>query len=194
MTVHGPNGAVGMIRQLILCDEQEMKEDTKIVRSGRYPKLYGGAVNPPVVHASTILAENLDDFERLSQRQSPSTAYGRRGSLSSFALEESVAELEGGAACFSYPSGLSAISAAILSVVEAGAHILVTDSVYHPTRRLCDTLLRRLGVTVDYYDPLIGSGIESLIQEDTVAIFTESPGSLTFEVQDIPAIATVAHK
>ena len=171
-----------------------MKEDTKIVRAGRKPELYGGSVNPPVVHASTILAENLEDFENLSKRQPPSMAYGRRGTLTSFALEEAVAELEGGITCFSYPSGLGAIAGALLSVVESGSHILVTDSVYQPTRRLCDTLLKRLGIETEYYNPLIGEKIETLMRKNTKAIFTESPGSLTFEVQDIPAISNIAHK
>ena len=104
-----------------------------------------------------------------------------------------MADLEGGAGCVSFPSGLAAISGALLTYAETGAHFLVSDSAYGPTRRLCDTLLKRLGVTTDYYGPLIGGDIANLIKDNTKVVFTESPGSLTFEVQDIPAIAAAAH-
>ncbi len=171
-----------------------MKEDTKIVRAGRHPTQHGGAVNTPVYHVSTVLVETLAELEGLRQRKPPVMADGRRGTPTSHAFEEAVAELEGGAGCVSFPSGLAAISGALLTYAETGAHFLISDSAYGPTRRLCDTLLKRLGVTTDYYDPLIGGDIANLIKDNTKIVFTESPGSLTFEVQDIPAIAAAAHE
>ncbi len=170
-----------------------MKEDTKIVRAGRHPEQHGGAVNTPVYHVSTVLVETLAELEGLRERKPPVMAYGRRGTPTSHSFEEAVADLDGGAGCVSFPSGLAAISGALLTYAETGAHFLVSDSAYGPTRRLCDTLLKRLGVTTDYYDPLIGGDIANLIKDNTKVVFTESPGSLTFEVQDIPAIAAAAH-
>jgi cystathionine beta-lyase len=171
-----------------------MKEDTKIVRAGRHPAQHGGAVNTPVYHVSTVLVDTLDELEGLRNRRPPQMAYGRRGTPTVYAFEEAISELEGGAGCVTFPSGLAAISGALLTYAESGAHFLVSDSAYGPTRRLCDTLLKRLGVTTEYYDPLIGSDIARLLRDNTKLVFTESPGSLTFEVQDIPAIAAEAHK
>ncbi len=171
-----------------------MKEDTKIVRAGRHPERYEGAVNPPVYHASTILRPTLDALESAMGAKGKVTLYGRRGTPTQFAFEEAVTELEGGFTGFSYPSGVAAISAAMIAFAEQGAHFLMTDSAYTPTRRLCETLLKRFGVETTYYDPLIGAGIEPLIRPNTKIVFTESPGSHTFEVQDIPAIAAAAHR
>lgn len=169
-----------------------MKEDTKIVKAGLHPEDQFGAVNPPVYHVSTVLVRTLDEFQHLRDTPEGTMAYGRRGTPTSFALEEAVAELEGGAGCITSPSGLAAIAGALLAFVKMGDHVLVTDSVYSPTRRFCDTVLARLGVTTSYYDPLIGGGIADLIRDNTAVVFVESPGSLTFEVQDIPAIAAAA--
>jgi len=171
-----------------------MKEDTKIVSAGRHPAQHGGAVNTPVYHVSTVLVDTLEELEGLSKRKPPQMAYGRRGTPTVYAFEEAVSELEGGAGCVSFPSGLAAISGALLTYAETGAHFLVSDSAYGPTRRLCDNLLKRLGVTTEYYDPLIGGDIAKLMRDNTKVVFTESPGSLTFEVQDIPAIAAAAHE
>ena len=170
-----------------------MKEDTKIVKAGRHPEDQLGAVNPPVYHVSTVLVRTLDEFENLRETPEGTMAYGRRGTPTSFALEEAVAEVEGGAGCISSPSGLAAIAGALLAFVETGDHVLVTDSVYSPTRRFCDTVLARFGVTTSYYDPLIGGGIAGLLRDNTSVVYVESPGSLTFAVQDIPAIAAAAH-
>jgi cystathionine beta-lyase len=109
-------------------------------------------------------------------------------------LQAALAELEEAEACLLSPSGLSAISTVLLAFVSAGDHVLVTDSVYKPTRRFCDQILKRMGVETSYYDPLIGGGIAALMRENTRLVFTESPGSQTFEMQDIPAIAEAAHK
>lgn len=170
-----------------------MKEDTKIVKAGRHPEDQLGAVNPPVYHVSTVLMRTLDEFQHMRDTPEGTMVYGRRGTPTSFALDEAVAELEGGAGCITSPSGLAAIAGALLAFVKMGDHVLVTDSVYSPTRRLCDTVLARFGVTTSYYDPLIGAGIAELIRDNTAVVFVESPGSLTFEVQDIPAIAAAAH-
>ena len=167
------------------------RPETRVVTAGRDPAAYFGFVNPPVYHASTVLYPSAEDFLARRARYQ----YGRRGTPTTDALEAAIAELEGPncAGVALLPSGLAAISAALLAVVEAGDHLLVTDSVYGPTRNFCDQVLGRLGVATTYYDPLIGGGIASLIQSNTRAIFVESPGSLSFEMQDVPAIAAAAH-
>ena len=167
------------------------RPDTRVITAGRDPAAYHGFVNPPVYHASTVLYPSAEDFLAHRARYQ----YGRRGTPTTEALELAVQELEGPqcAGVSLLPSGLAAISAALLSVVHAGDHILVTDSAYGPTRIFCDQILTRLGVTTTYYDPLIGGAIAELIQANTRAVFLESPGSLSFEMQDVPAIAAAAH-
>ena len=163
---------------------------TRLTNAGRDPFAHHGYVNPPVYHASTLLYPSADDFVARRGRYS----YGRRGTPTSEALQTAIGDLEGPQceAVALLPSGLAAISAAILSVVRAGDHILVTDSVYEPTRKFCDTILTRYGVSTTYYDPT--ADIAELMKPNTTAVFTESPGSLTFEIQDIPAIAATAHR
>ena len=161
---------------------------TKAVHSGRAPHDNFGFVNPPVYRGSTVLFPTV---EKLWKRDQAYT-YGRSGTPTISALEEALAEIEGGAATALTGSGYQAVSAAILAFVKAGDHILMLDSVYQPTRKFCDYMLARLGVETTYYDPLIGAGIAELVRPNTRLIFTESPGSQTFEVQDIPAIARVA--
>jgi cystathionine beta-lyase len=170
----------------------ELKPDTKVTIGGRSPHAHHGYVNTPVYHASTLLYRTAEDYlGRKGQYH-----YGRRGTPTSEALEKAIQEIEGPAcaAVALLPSGLAAITTALLSVLKAGDHVLVTDSVYGPTRRLCEGVLKRYGVSATYYDPLIGAGIAALMQPNTRAVFTEAPGSLTFEMQDIPAIAAVAHQ
>jgi cysteine-S-conjugate beta-lyase len=170
---------------------QKRSPRTSIVTAGRDPASYHGFVNPPVYHASTVLYPSAEDFVAHRARYQ----YGRRGTPTTEALELAVQEIEGPqcAGVSLLPSGLAAISAALLSVVHAGDHILVTDSAYGPTRTFCDQILTRLGVATTYYDPLIGGAIADLMQPNTRAIFTESPGSLSFEIQDVPAIVQAAH-
>jgi cysteine-S-conjugate beta-lyase len=170
---------------------QKRSPRTSIVTGGRDPASYHGFVNPPVYHASTVLYPSAEDFLAHRARYQ----YGRRGTPTTEALELAVQEIEGPqcAGVSLLPSGLAAVSAALLSVVHAGDHILVTDSAYGPTRAFCDQILTRLGVTTTYYDPLIGGAIGGLMQPNTRAVFTESPGSLSFEMQDVPAIAEAAH-
>jgi cysteine-S-conjugate beta-lyase len=164
---------------------------TKVVTAGRDPASYYGFVNPPVYHASTVLYPSAEDFAAHRARYQ----YGRRGTPTTEALETALQELEGPqcAGVSLLPSGLAAISAALLAVVHAGDHILVTDSAYQPTRNFCEQVLKRLGVTTTYFDPLIGAGIADLFKPNTRLVYLESPGSLTFEMQDTSAIAKAAH-
>lgn len=174
-----------------------MKDETKLSTLGRDPEGHHGAVNIPVYRASTILQPDLKTLEQVyaaRARDEQVTSYGRVGTPLTYAFENTVAEIEGGYRAISFPSGAAACSGAILAAVKAGDHILVTDSAYGPTRHFCDTVLRRLGVETQYFDPLIGAGIEDLLRPNTSLVFLESPGSLTFEVQDVPAICEVAHR
>jgi cystathionine beta-lyase len=162
-----------------------------VVTGGRDPASYHGFVNPPVYHASTVLYPSAEDFVAHRARYQ----YGRRGTPTTEALEVAVQELEGPrcAGVALLPSGLAAIAAALLSVLKAGDNLFVTDSAYGPTRAFCDQMLSRLGITTTYYDPLIGGAIATLLAPNTRAVFIESPGSLSFEMQDVAAIAEAAH-
>jgi cystathionine beta-lyase len=166
--------------------------ETHLVTAGRDPRANHGFVNPPVYHASTVLYPSAEDFLAHRARYQ----YGRRGTPTTEALENALAELEGPqcAGVALLPSGLAAISAAFLSVLRSGDHLLVTDSAYGPTRNFCEQMLARLGVTTTYYDPLIGAGISEHFRPNTHAVFLESPGSLSFEMQDVAAIAKEAHE
>ncbi|MCC6890462.1 MAG: cystathionine beta-lyase [Hyphomicrobiales bacterium] len=171
--------------------DPSLRAATRLVVGGRDSLANHGFVNPAVHHVSTVLYPSAEDFLARRARY----LYGRRGTPTSEALEDALRQLEG-EACAGValvPSGLAAISTALLSVLRSGDHVLVPDSVYQPTRKLCDSVLTRYGVATTYYDPMIGGDIARLLQPDTRAVFVEAPGSLTFEVQDIPAIADVAH-
>jgi cysteine-S-conjugate beta-lyase len=175
------------------------KADTKLVQGGRRPewtgdpRLGGGVVNPPVWRASTILYDNAYDLKTRGRDTHDKLFYGRRGTPTVWALADALTELEPGAAgTLLYPSGVAAIAGALLAVLGPGDELLMTDSAYEPTRSLCDGLLARFGIRTTYYDPGIGAGISALIGPATRAIFLESPGSLTFEVQDVPAIVAAA--
>ena len=161
------------------------KDDTRLAHSGREPMRFHGFVNPPIYRGSTILFPTVEALDANTQ----DFTYGRLGTPTVRALEQAIAELEGGHATLLTPSGLSAIATTLLAFVGTGDHILITDAVYRPTRRFCDNMLKRLGVETTYYDPLIGAGIKDLIRPNTKVVFAELPGSQTFEVQDIPAIA-----
>ncbi len=171
-----------------------MKTPTTLVTAGRRKEWTQGIVNPAVWRASTTLYDTCADLEAgLKSNADGKLFYGRRGTPTQWALAEALTALEPGAAgTLLYPSGVAALSHALLTVLSPGDHLLMTDSVYDPTRALCDGLLKRMGITTTYYDPLIGAGIEALITPQTRAIFIESPGSLTFEVQDVPALVAVA--
>jgi cystathionine beta-lyase len=168
----------------------KQKADTRLAHAGRAPSRHHGFVNTPIYRGSTVLFPTVASLEANEQ----DFTYGRLGTPTVKALEEAIAELEGGTRTLLTPSGLSAIAATLLAFVSAGDELLVSDSVYRPTRRFCDHVLKRLGVKTIYYDPLIGAGINNLLGSKTKLVFTESPGSQTFEVQDIPAIAKAAHE
>jgi cystathionine beta-lyase len=167
----------------------QQKPATRLAHAGRDPGHFHGFVNTPIYRGSTVLFPTAAALEANDQEYT----YGRLGTPTVKALAEAIAELEGGHATLLTPSGLSAIATTFLSLLSPGDHVLVSDSVYRPTRRFCDNALSRLGVDVAYYDPLVGAGIKSLLKPNTKVVFAESPGSQTFEVQDIPAISAVAH-
>jgi len=169
-------------------ENRQTRTDTILTHGGNHPDAYHGFVNPPVVHASTVL---YPDYETMRTRNQKYT-YGTRGTPTTDALCELIDELEGSEGTVLVPSGLAAVTIPLLAFASAGDHILVVDSCYSPTRDFCNHVLTRYGVETEYYDPLIGAGIVDLIRENTSIIFTESPGSNTFEIQDIPAITAVA--
>jgi len=174
-----------------------MREETTVVHSGLHPERHHGAVNPPVFHASTILSENVAEFRRRRQNwilEQPGTYYGRFGTPTIEALQEAIAALEGGHRTVVYPSGLAACAGALLAFLSAGDQLLMSDTVYGPTRNFATGFLKRFGVSTTFFDPLAGPSIDSLIRSETRVIYLESPGSLTFEVQDVPAIAEAAHR
>ena len=173
-----------------MSDDKKLKPETIATHAGRMSEAHFGAVNTPVYRASTILYRDLASLESGDVPY----FYGRRGTPSSDSFEKAITALEGGARTLVAPSGLGAIALAIQAVCGAGDHLLMVDSCYHPTRLLCDRTLKRFGIETTYYDPLIGAGIENLIKPNTRAVFCESPGSLTFEIQDVPAIAAGARK
>ena len=166
--------------------------DTRLVHGGRRREWRGRLVNPPVHRGSTILFDSVAEM-RVAAPAFGTHYYGLHGTETHWALSEALSELEPGAGGTTlYSSGLAAVTAALLSVLSAGDELLMADSVYGPTRRFCDGFLERYGVATHYYDPLVGAGISELIGEKTRAIFLESPGSLTLEVQDVPAICAAA--
>jgi cystathionine beta-lyase len=166
------------------------EKDTLLAHAGCDPAGNHGVVNPPVYHASTIVFPTLDAYEQAEKTPFEGTRYGRRGTPTTFALEDAVAALEGGHRSVAVPSGLSAITTTLLAFVRTGDHILVVDTVYYPTRRFCDTVLAGFGVETTYYPPQ--ADLAPLIRPNTKLILLESPGSLTFEVQDVPAVVAVA--
>ena len=170
------------------------RRDTRIATSGLDPHGNFGIINPPVYHASTVLFPTVKDLKKAVSDPFNNTYYGRFGTPTSAAFEEAAAEIEGGERAIATSSGLAAITCALTAFLESGDHLLMADTVYEPTRKFCDGILKGFGVETEYYDPLIGGGIADLMRDNTHAVFMESPGSLTFEVQDVPAIAAAARE
>ena len=170
-----------------------MHDETALTHFGRDPARFDGVVNPPVYRASTVLFPNLAALEAASRQPFTGTYYGRFGTPTTFALEEAMAALEGAHRAVAVESGLAAITTTLLAFLEPGDHLLMVDTVYGPTRFFCDGLLARMGISTTYYASDSGADLAGLIRPETRLIFTESPGSLTFEVQDIPAICQLAH-
>ncbi|MCJ9430218.1 cystathionine beta-lyase [Kordiimonas marina] len=169
--------------------------DTELVIAGRRKEWTHGIVNPPVYRASTCVFETYAQLrERAEDPGAKHLFYARKGTPTHWALTEAITELEGGAGTMLYPSGIAAVTGAMLALVKAGDHVLITDSAYEPTRSFANGLMKDMGVETTYYDPMIGAGIEDLFRENTSLIVAESPGSLTFEVQDLPAIIAAAKK
>ncbi|WP_114943299.1 cystathionine beta-lyase [Microvirga calopogonii] len=164
--------------------------NTQLIRAGYSPFDYHGFINPPTVRASTVLFPDAHTMETHGQKYT----YGTRGTPTTDALCEAMNELEGAAGTIILPSGLAAVTVTFLAYLSAGDHALIVDSVYGNVRHFCDTMLTRFGVEVEYYDPSLGAAIETLFKPNTKLVHTEAPGSNTFEMQDIPAIAAVAHR
>jgi cystathionine beta-lyase len=168
---------------------------TKLVHAGRRPEWTHGVVNPPVYRASTCLFETLDAYEAASKNPDGGLYYGRRGTPTTWALAEALTEMEPGAAgTHLFPSGVAAIAAALMAAMSSGGHLLMADNVYEPTRLMAKSVLAQIGVETEYYDPTDSDGIAPRIRANTQAIYMESPGSLTFEVQDVPTIAALARE
>ncbi|MBA2919013.1 cystathionine beta-lyase [Sphingomonas sp. MAH-20] len=169
------------------------KPATRLVEAGRRSEWTQGIVSPPVWRASTILYDSVAELKERPNDTHHRLFYGRRGTPTQWSLAEALTELEPGAeATLLFPSGVAAVATALLAVLEPGDELLMVDSAYEPTRALCDGMLKRFDIATRYYDPLIGAGIAGLIGDNTRAVFMESPGSLTFEVQDVPAICAAA--
>ncbi|SHF07893.1 cystathionine beta-lyase [Vibrio gazogenes] len=167
---------------------------TKFVTTGRKKEWTQGAVNPPVQRASSIIFDSVAAKNHATiNRTNKTLFYGRRGTNTHFAFQEAMTDIEGGVGCALYPCGAAAITNTILSFVSTGDHILMVDTCYEPTRDFCETIMKKMGIETTYYDPLIGEDIESLIRPNTKILFTESPGSITMEVQDIPTLSRIAH-
>lgn len=181
--------------------EKKFSESTRIIHAGRNPKEQGWMVNPPIYQTSTIVFPTLKDLLYAERGYSNNDLvepyelkYGRYGTQTNFALEKAIAEIEGGYNTFVTSSGAAAINTALMAFLKQGDHMLLVDSVYSPTRSFADKFLKKFGIETTYYDPLVGEGIETLIKENTKVIFMESPGSLSFEIQDVAAICEVAKK
>jgi cystathionine beta-lyase len=171
-----------------------VKDDTRLVGGGRRKEWRGRLVNTPVHRGSTILFETIAELNSAAPKHG-THYYGLQGTPTQWALSEALTELEPGAAGTALlPSGLAAVTAALTTVLRAGDELLMVDSAYGPTRRFCDGVLKRCGVETRYYDPLAGEGIDALIGGKTRALFMESPGSLSLEVQDVPAMCAVARR
>ncbi|CAM3299761.1 MULTISPECIES: cystathionine beta-lyase [Yersinia] len=165
------------------------KLETTLISAGRSKKFTLGSVNPVIQRASSLVFDSVKAKKHATiNRGKGELFYGRRGTLTHFALQEAMTELEGGAGCVLYPCGAAAISNAILAFVSAGDHVLMTGSAYEPAQSFCDKILSRMQVSTSYFDPLIGSAVGKLVQPNTKVVFLESPGSITMEIQDIPAM------
>ncbi len=171
-----------------MSNKKDHYKETRLMHMGRDPDAYFGVVNPPICRTSTIL------YESVAAYFDPKTKfrYGRISNPLSNAFEEAVSELEGGHRAISTCSGFSAVTTTLFAVLKSGDHVLIVDSCYPPTRAFANKQLQSYGIEVEYYDPMIGAGIKDLIRDNTAVIYMESPGSVTFEVQDVPAIVACA--
>ncbi|RNM06592.1 cystathionine beta-lyase [Dickeya undicola] len=168
---------------------------TTLVAAGRSKRVTQGAVNPVIQRASSLVFDSVQDKKQATiNRAKGALFYGRRGTLTHFAFQDAMTELEGGAGCALYPCGAAAIANAITAFVSAGDHLLVTGSAYEPTQDFCNKVLTKMNISTTFFDPMIGDNIASLIQPNTRVVFLESPGSITMEVQDVPAIVAAVRR
>lgn len=166
---------------------------TALVHAGRKARYTQGAVNSVIQRASSLVFESVaHKKEATRNRYKGALFYGRRGTLTHFALQDAMCELEGGAGCYLYPCGAAAVSHSILAFVAQGDHVLMTGAAYEPTQDFCNIILKKMGVSTSYYDPMLGSRIADLIQPNTKVLFLESPSSLTMEVPNVPSIVQAA--
>lgn len=173
--------------------DKKNKLDTQLGLAGRKPADNFGIINPPVYHASTVAFPTVAELEAAELKKFDTTYYGLYGTPTSFALEDGLKKLEDANHAVIVGSGLGSIAVTLAGLLKSGDHLLVTESAYFPTIKFCDNFLKKFGVDVTYYDPMIGENVKDLMRPETRVVFTEAPGSITFEVQDIPAIAKVAH-
>src|SRR6201982_500585 len=175
---------------------RKYRKDKLLAHLGPHPKGQHGAVNPTVYHVSTILSSSMAEWEakRDPDKRFDVVRYGLLGTPTTFALEEALAAIEGGYRGMLMSSGLAAITAPLQACLKCGDHLLMVDTTYGPARNFCERVLTRYGVATTYYDPLIGEDIARLMRPNTKVVYVESPGSLTFEVQDVPAIAAAGHE
>ncbi|WJM84453.1 cystathionine beta-lyase [Dickeya chrysanthemi] len=168
---------------------------TALVAAGRTKRVTQGAVNPVIQRASSLIFDSVQDKKHATaNRAKGALFYGRRGTLTHFAFQDAMTELEGGAGCALYPCGAAAIANAITSFVSAGDHLLVTGSAYEPTQDFCNKVLTRMNISTTFFDPMIGADIATLIQPNTRVVFLESPGSITMEVHDVPAMVAAIRR
>jgi cysteine-S-conjugate beta-lyase len=173
--------------------DRPVADETRLAHAGNRPRDNHGVVNPPVYHASTILFPTLAALHAAEADRLTGTTYGRYGTPTVFALEEAFAALEGAERAIALPTGLAAVTMSLLAFLKPGDHLLMVDTVYEPARRFCDQFLAKFGIATTYYPPMIGAEIAKLMRPETRVVYLETPGSLTFEVQDAPAIAAAAH-
>ncbi|MCJ0762272.1 cystathionine beta-lyase [Variovorax terrae] len=174
--------------------DRPLQSETMLVHAGRDSVSHGGMVNTPVFRGSTILSSNLDEWESRKTPDNPMASYGRFGTPTTRAFESALAQLEGGHRAIVFPSGLSACTHSLMAMVGSGDHVLLSDSVYGPTRAFATQVLSRLGIAVEFFDPHAGAQIRQQLRPNTRVVFVESPGSASFEVQDVAAIAAQAHR
>jgi len=169
--------------------------ETKLVHAGRKSRYTQGSVNAVVQRASSLVFPTVADKKHATKnRYKGELFYGRRGTLTHFALQDAMCELEDGAGCYLYPCGAAAVTNAILAFVAQSDHVLMTGAAYEPTQDFCNVILKNMGVATTYYDPMIGEGIRELIQPNTKVLFLESPSSLTMDVPDVPTLVRVARE
>lgn len=168
---------------------QIQQKNTHLIHAGRGKRVTQGSVNPVIQRASSLVFDSVADKKKATQeRAKQGLFYGRRGTLTHFALQDLMCELEGGVGCYLYPCGAAAISNSLLAFVQQGDHILVTGAAYEPTQEFCNIILKKMGISTTFYDPMMGAKVADLVEENTKVLFLEAPSSLTMEVADIPAI------